>query len=190
MKLPPLRLRIGPRWIALAILGAVIAVPLAGLAVEARMLQRADEDHDEIAAQIADLGRVGARKPGLLQHRDALRASLGQGDRFLAGANAAIGGANLQRLVGTIIDGAGAQMEDAAVLPAREEGAYLRVGLRVTLSTRIDPLQRVLYAVESGLPDLFIDDLEVRTAEPGAADPVLSITFGVYGYMPRSGTPA
>ncbi|MFE0759005.1 type II secretion system protein GspM [Inquilinus sp. NPDC058860] len=190
MKTPALRLHIGPRWIALAILGIVVALPLAGLAVEARMLLRAGEERDEIAARVADLERVAARQPGLLQRRDALRASLGQGDRFLAGANAAIGGANLQRLVGTIIDGAGAQMEDAAVLPAREEGAYLRVGLRVTLSTRIDPLQRVLYAVESGLPDLFIDDLEIRTAEPGAADPVLSITFQVYGYMPGAGKPA
>ncbi|MDR6290878.1 hypothetical protein E9232_003404 [Inquilinus ginsengisoli] len=178
------------RWLALALLVALIAAPLAGLGVALGALWRADARYAALSQDAARFAGVEASRPELAAQRDALKAGLGQGARFLGGTNAAISGADLQRLVGTIVARSDAQIDNTLVLPAREEGAYLRIGLRVTLSTRIGPLQHILYDLEAGQPSLFIDALQIRAEDRQAPDPALSVTFDIYGYRPGSGRPA
>jgi general secretion pathway protein M len=175
--------RFPTRWLALALLIALVAIPLAGLGVALSALWRADAEVAVLGDTASRFEAVAATRPDLATRRDALKAGLGQGARFLGGAGAAISGAELQRLVGDIAARSEAQIDNALVLPARTEGAYQRIGLRVSLSTRIGPLQRILHALEAGQPSLFVDALQVR-AEDLAADPVLSVTFDVYGYRP------
>jgi general secretion pathway protein M len=175
--------RFPTRWLALALLIALVAIPLAGLGVALSALWRADAEVAVLGDTASRFEAVAATRPDLATRRDALKAGLGQGARFLGGAGAAISGAELQRLVADIAARSEAQIDNALVLPAWAEGAYQRIGLRVALSTRIGPLQRILHALEAGQPSLFVDALQVR-AEDLAADPVLSVTFDVYGYRP------
>ena len=179
--------RLPSRWLALALLAALVAAPLAGLGVGLTALWRSDAEAAMLADSADRLEAVAAVRPELATQRDALKAGLGQGKRFLGGANAAISGAELQRLVGTLVARSAAQVDNTLVLPVRGEGAYLRIGLRVTLSTRIGPLQRILYDLEAGQPSLFVEALQIRAEDRQAPDPALSVTFDVYGYRPGSG---
>jgi general secretion pathway protein M len=176
--------RFPTRWLALALLIALVAIPLAGLGVALSALWRADAEVAVLGDTASRFEAVAATRPDLATRRDALKAGLGQGARFLGGAGAAISGAELQRLVADIAARSEAQIDNALVLPARAEGAYQRIGLRVALSTRIGPLQRILHALEAGQPSLFVDALQIRAEDREAADPVLSVTFDVYGYRP------
>lgn len=180
-------LRFPARWLALALLVALVAIPLAGLGIALSGLWRADAEAATLADTAARFETIAATRPDLAARRDALKAGLGQGERFLGGAGAAISGAELQRLVGDVAARSEAQIDNVLVLPARAEGAYQRIGLRVTLSTRIGPLQRILHALEAGQPSLFVDALQIRTEDRETADPVLSVTFDVYGYRPGAG---
>lgn len=175
------------RWLALVLLAALIAAPLAGLGAAIGALWRADADYAALTDNAARFETVAALRLELAAQRDGLKSGLGQGERFLSGVNAAISGADLQRLVGETVARAQAQIDNTLVLPARDEGAYQRIDLRVTLSTRIGPLQRILYDLEAGTPSLFIDALQLRAEDRQTPDPVLSVTFDVYGYRPRSG---
>jgi general secretion pathway protein M len=183
-------IRFPSRWLALALLLGLVAAPLAGLGLGWAALERAEGAEAALADTAARVERVAASRGDLVAQRDALKAGLGQGARFLGGANAAISGADLQRLVGEVATRSQAQIDNALVLPAREEGAYLRIGLRVTLSTRIGPLQHILYQLESGQPSLFIDSLQIRADDAQGPDPGLSVSFDVYGYRPGAGGPA
>lgn len=182
-------LRLPARWLALALLIALVAIPLAGLGAMLSGLWRADAEAAALADTASRLEAVAATRPDLIARRDALQAGLGRGEHFLGGAGAAISGAELQRLAGDIAARSEAQIDNMLVLPARAEGAYQRIGLRVALSTRIGPLQRILHALEAGQPSLFVDALQIRTEDREAADPVLSVTFDVYGYRPGAGGP-
>ncbi|MGK9171314.1 type II secretion system protein M [Inquilinus limosus] len=181
-------LRLPARWLALALLVALVAIPLAGLGIALSGLWRADVEAAALADTASRFETVAATRPDLAARRDALKAGLGQGERFLGGAGAAISGAELQRLVGDIAARSEAQIDNVLVLPARAEGAYQRIGLRVSLSTRIGPLQRILHALEAGQPSLFVDALQIRAEDREAADPVLSVTFDVTGYRPGGAT--
>jgi len=176
--------RFPTRWLALALLIALVATPLAGLGVMLSGLWKADAEVAALADTASRFEAIAFTRPDLAARRDALKAGLGQGERFLAGAGAAISGAGLQRLVGDVAARSEAQIDNALVLPARPEGAYQRIGLRVALSTRIGPLQRILHALEAGQPSLFVDALQIRTEDREVADPVLSVSFDVYGYRP------
>ncbi len=177
-------LRLPARWLALALLIALLAIPLAGLGVALSGLWRADDEAAALADTASRFEAVAATRPDLVARRDALRAGLGRGEHFLGGTSAAISGAELQRLVGEVAAGSEAQIDNMLVLPARPEGAYQRIGLRVSLSTRIGPLQRILYSLEAGQPSLFVDALQVRAEDREAADTVLSVTLDIYGYRP------
>src|SRR5881296_3752708 len=66
-----------------------------------------------------------------------------------------------------------------------------RVAIRLDMSAPILPLLRVLQGLESGVPLLFVDNLDIQSRsvpllQEGAAEqePMLAVGFDVYGYLP------
>ena len=106
---------------------------------------------------------------------------------YLPGETAAITGAALQRLVVDTIEAAGGRLTESEVSPpsaAEEEPG--RIDLRVSFDTEIVGLQRILHALESRLPILFVRALNVRSAETGEVGPEVSpplrVVLSVGGY--------
>ncbi|MCP5159599.1 MAG: hypothetical protein H6975_09330 [Gammaproteobacteria bacterium] len=50
-------------------------------------------------------------------------------------------------------------------LPVIEEGGVVRVAVSVTLQGSVDTLQKTLYGLESQVPLLFMDDLQVTARQ-------------------------
>lgn len=136
----------------------------------------------------------------LADSRDALRARLQEVQAepssqagYLTGESETLVAAELQNLVRTTVERNGGRLESTQILPAASEGAFRRVSLRVRMSTDTDGLFKILYDLESALPYLFLDGIDIASRERRMRGPtggpeagMLSVSYDVYGYM-RSG---
>lgn len=180
------------RIIAVAILVAVIALPYR------LIVQPLLESYDEADAQAALQYELLARYRHLAESRAELQARLQEVQAkpaaqagYLAGESESLVAAELQNLVRSAIERDGGRLESTQVLPPVTEGAFRRITLRVRMFTDNHGLFQIFYDLESSLPYLFLDGIDIgsyerrsrTTAEEGGN---LSVGYDVYGYM-RSG---
>jgi general secretion pathway protein M len=182
------------RLIAVALLIAAVALPYR-LIVQP-LLQSYDERANAAATQYDLL----VRYRNLADSRARLRARLQEIQAepssqagYLTGESETLVAAELQNLVRTTVERNGGRLESTQILPPVSEGAFRRVTLRVRMSTDTDGLFRILYDLESTLPYLFLDGLDIASRERRARRSIsgpegggLSVGYDVYGYM-RSG---
>jgi general secretion pathway protein M len=107
---------------------------------------------------------------------------------FLRSGAAALSAAEAQEYIRGMVDAAGGRLVTMQALPAKEEGRYRQVSAQVQLAANIHALRRILHAVESHVPMLFIENLTVKTQVPGnfkpapGAEPEMFVTFDMHGY--------
>ena len=182
------------RFIAVALLVAAIALPWR-LIVQP-LLQSYDERAEALTAQ----RNLLARYRNLADSRAQLRARLQviqteptSQAGYLTGESETLIAAELQNLVRTTIERNGGRLESTQILAPVSEGAFRRLTLRVRMSADTDGLFRILYDLESMLPYLFLDSLDIASRERRTRRSVsspegsaLSVSYDIYGYM-RSG---
>jgi general secretion pathway protein M len=173
---------------------AVLLVLLAGvwLAAAEPWLGALGRYDDEIGQARMTLGRhfnLGAEKAGLQGQLEALRRDRARGQGLLPGANAQLAAADLQGRVKRVVEANGSVLRSTQVLPTRDEAGYRQVGIRISIEAEVDGLQKMLHALESATPHLFVTNLDVRArqvragragAERAAG---MAVTLDVYGYM-------
>ncbi len=180
------------RLLALALLVAVIAVawivlvePIrAAFDTQAARIERASE-------LLARYERALDDEADLRAEIEGLRKSDGGPDPFLKGASTQIIAANLQNQIQTLVAGEPGDIRSIQVLPETEEAGFEKIGLRVTLTAGIPAMQKIFYDIESSVPTLFIDNLDVRTnvrrrRRNQEATNRVQIRFDVFGYRKRT----
>jgi len=182
------------RIVALALLVAAVALPYR------LVVQPLQAEYASLTEAAASRQDMLDRYRRLADSREALRAQLArlqdepssQGG-YLSGESETLVAAELQNLVRTIVERSGGKLESTQILPATTEGAFRRVTLRVRMAADSEGLFRILYDLESMLPYLFLDSLDIvsrdrrgsgQAKSQGAG--TLSISYDVFGYM-RSG---
>jgi general secretion pathway protein M len=100
-----------------------------------------------------------------LRHLEAYRQD------FLAGANEAVIGAELQARLRAIVTSNQSELLSAQVLPSRKIGDLASVGLRLQVRCSLESLQRILHSIETSQPLLFIDRAILRQEPIGASGP-------------------
>ena len=179
------------RIVAVALLVAAIALPYRLIVAPLR------EDYqqltDEVASRrdmLARYQRLADSREGLRQQLQTLRENPAAQAGYLTGDSETLVAAELQNLVRTIVERGGGPLESTQILPPPTEGAFRRVTLRVRMSSDTDGLFRILYDLESMLPYLFLDGLDIvsrerRGGRPGtqAGAAALSVSYDVFGYM-------
>jgi general secretion pathway protein M len=179
------------RIIALALLAAAIALPYRLIVAP---LQEGYRELTEEAASRRDVldryRRLADSREELRQRLETLRDNPAAQTGFLTGESETLVAAELQNLVRSVVERTGGRLESTQVLPSVTEGPFRRVTLRVRMSATIDGLTRVLYDLESMLPYLFVDSLDVVSRErrggrqtPQAGESTLSVSYDVFGYM-------
>jgi hypothetical protein len=94
-----------------------------------------------------------------------------------------------QEDVGAKIEKNGGKLRSIQILPVKTDGDFKRVSVRVQLTATLGSFARILYALESGKPYVFIDNLDVKNRRGRKAkqkeeeDPELVIRFDLYGYL-------
>jgi general secretion pathway protein M len=145
------------------------------------MLQRFDRLGDARAALEAQLKAI--------EERPASAAY------YLAGATDALAAAALQERVTQLIDSSGASIVSIQTLPSSEEQGLRRVAIRLQMASELAPLVRILHGLETGVPVLFLDSIELQSYNVPYGDenepqvePQLTVGFDLYGYLPPGGS--
>ncbi len=184
--LPPKSRRlvaVGLLAVVLLALYSFVAGPLLASYVDSR---REAADLGATLAKYRDLGRD---IPALQKQLDDLHRQGATGAGYLEGHNETLIAAALQERLKSAVLQTGGRLNSTQVLARDENGKTQRVAVRGQMQLNIAALQHVLYALESGAPYLFIDNLDVRPMvnargpQTAGSDALLDVHFDVYGYM-------
>lgn len=110
---------------------------------------------------------------------------------YLPGGTPALAGAALQTLIGNIVTSTGGRVTESEVVEPDEAEDQSQISLRISFETDIRNLQRVLFALETGVPILLVKGLDVRSigaAEvPATESPPLRVVMVVGAYLETQG---
>ena len=171
--------------LALLLVWEVVADPLIGW-----YGQRADEVSRQRLLAARMQARVAAL-PALRRQVATLRHAGPAKSALLAGRTDAIAAADLQGLIQDMATGAGTALSSTEALPARQQGAYRRVALRISFNATLPVLVQLLQSLDGSSPRMLVDDLQLHTspiivAQNHDAAPPLDATMTVIGF--RAGT--
>jgi general secretion pathway protein M len=129
----------------------------------------------------ADLPRVERELAGLQDKRPAAAG-------FLPAASDTLAAADLQNQIKTFVETAGGALKSLQSLPVHEEGSVRRVAVRVQMSGGIEAMQQVLYAIETTVPLLFVDSLDIQgraERQKGGSEDLITLDsrFDVSGFI-------
>lgn len=159
------------RKAALSFLALAVAVVLAIIAVPLWLSHRHyDEALDDIDRRLVRYERLAAARPELQQKLEAVRA-LGSRKYFLKASAASLSAAEIQERVRQFIEGNGGRLISVQVGQPKEEGRFRQVTVTVQANASIVGTRKLLYAIETAEPYLFVDSLTVRAQVPPGFKP-------------------
>jgi general secretion pathway protein M len=167
--------------LALAIHLAILSPVLAFYAGNEAMLAQRGEVLRRYESAVRDLPRLRASA----QHAAETPQT---GALLLAGDSDALAGAELQTALKQLAEQQGARMASAASLPAQDEGAFRRVGVRIALTGDLPVLTSLLRSMREAQPALVVGHFELRSdggADGEEANPTLIAALDVFGYRAK-----
>ena len=177
----------GRRTAALLLVGVAIAV-LALVVVPFYLLNR---KYDAALADLSDrldrYRRVIASRGAATQQLEAMRA-LEPRKGFLRSGAPALSAAEAQEALRTIIEANGGKLITMQAPIAKEDSRYRQLTVNVQLSGTIFALRKILHAIETNQPALFVESLQVRSQVPAnfkpnpGAEPEVYMQMDVSGY--------
>jgi general secretion pathway protein M len=176
------------RRAAVAILVVVVAAAVAIVAVPYWLLHRHyDVALTEAKDRLDRFSRIAATRDAVTAQRDAMRAKETR-RLFLRSGPPALSAAEAQETVRGLIEASGARLITMQAPVSKEEGRYRLLTANVQLTANIQALRKILAAVETSVPYLFIDNLTVRSQVPATfkpapgGEPEMFVQFDVSGY--------
>jgi Tfp pilus assembly protein PilO len=167
--LPPAGLPDSParrRALALGLLLVAIVLLVFGLLLPILESQAEAVDHeDRQRSLLARLERIVAQGPALRREVEALDADLAAPDLLLRAPSASQAAAQLQEAVRRIAEAEGIAIDSSQALAPVPQGPLLRVGLRVELRAPIEPLSRILQALDAHRPHLVIREAVIAAPD-------------------------
>lgn len=187
-------------WIArlAAVLLLVLAIQAAYvLLVEPIVIGYRETDRavDEVNDQLSHFRRLAAMRPVLADQLDQLAAEQGSGTYYLSGGTDALAAAGLQDRVSALVEGNRGVLRSIQPLAGVDEQGFRRITLRIQITATIESLFETIYALETGMPVLFVENLDIRSrftrrrsgqaiAQEALDAPLLIVAFDLSGYMP------
>ncbi len=188
----------GRRGQAVALALLVAACGLVWAAVASPLLGWYGARAQHLAEQrmmLAHMARTAASLPALRRAAGSATTGGPPAAALLAGQTDAIAGATLQGMVQDMATAAGATLTSTEALPGAQQGAFRRIGLRVSLGGDWPVLVALLQAVESNPVHLLVDDLQLHAAarnQPGNSHlgpASIEASFVVLGFRPGHEAP-
>ena len=182
------------RFLAVALLLAVLmAAHALVVGPLLAVFDRLNTTWAENADLLAHYHRVSATLGALQMAREDLEDDANVAPAYLTTTSLTLAATELQNRLNSAVQRHGARLIGTRILDPVEDGAFQRIGMRVTLTTTLAPLQRILYELEAAVPFLFIDGLVIqrqvsRTSQraeipsPAASDPPLDVSFDLLAY--------
>jgi hypothetical protein len=181
------------RVAALGLLAAALAVLMFGVAMPIVQrfegLARSMEDQHRQLAQFTAAAAQEASVRTLEQRRQA-EFALGE---FVAGESELVVQANLQTTLAGIAQASGVRIRSARKLPDRERAPFKLTGVSIALSTDIESLRKLLHAIETARPYLFVEAASISPLGGGNPAPgapaLLEVRLDVFAALRRREPP-
>lgn len=176
------------RALAVALLVAV----LAGLAMLVYVpWKQAHRHYDEAIEDRLDRTarylRIAAQRKNVEDNIALIKKQ--NASRFYLRASApALAAAEVQQMVQTIIEADELRVESTQIAPHKDEGSRRKITVNYRLRGPLPTVHKALYALETAMPYLYVDNLVIRstvtrdfTAVPGI-EPVVIVQFDLYAF--------
>ena len=180
------------RWLALGLLVLVLLLvifvvisPLVSTGLEYY------EQKQELAFRLQRSINIVARKDSVAENVERIKQQYQQQNYFSTRDTEALTSADLQKFIKTAISKAGGQLTSTQVLPGRNEDGLNRVTVKVRMSGDIEALRSVLQDIESSMPVMIVDQIDIRPVRGKRnrktrkieSSNQLNINFQVAGFM-------
>jgi general secretion pathway protein M len=176
------------RSLAVGLLVLAVLMGIAAVALLAWLpYNRYERELADRRDKLERFSRIAAARGEVARQLEAMRAKDSR-KFFLRSGAAALTAAEAQEYVRDMVQSAGGRLVTMQALPAKEEGRYRQVSAQVQLAANIFALRKILHAIESHVPMLFIENLTVKTQVPGnfkpaaGAEPEMFVSFDLHGY--------
>lgn len=174
--------------LALVVLALVFALVALALAVPVVLAHRHyDAAIEQLTDRMVRYQRIIAMAPGLKAGLEQVKASDSR-KFYLKNAAPALAAAEIQEFAKTVIEAQSGKLTSIQIIPHKDEGGYRQIAVSLQFSGSIISIQKILYALETRQPYLFVDNLSVRSrlmsnyrAVPGA-EPEYFVQLDLIGY--------
>jgi len=176
------------RRLALGLLVGAIVLVIAAVAVPVWFFYR---HYDNALAESLDkldrYRRIAATRPEIARDLEVMR-SHDPRRFFLRSGAAALSAAEAQEVLRSIIEAGGGRLITMQAPSSRDDGRYRQVTVNVQLTANVIALRKILSAIETRTPYVFVDNLMVRSQVPSnfkpgpGAEPEMFVQFDVSGY--------
>ena len=147
---------------------------------------------DGLESRLKQLQRAAAIGDSLQPQYEQLKRWQTSDAQYLKSNSAALAAAELQRLVKRILVAKNAEVVSTQILTTRQEEGFDRVSLKVRIRGELQNIVQAFYAIETGEPFVFLDNVSVRASRGRrvrgqvATLQTLDIDMELIGYMPHS----
>jgi general secretion pathway protein M len=187
------------RTLAIVLAATVLLALIGAVAAPAWFLhQRYDEEIERLERSYRAYQRAFLARPQTIERLEAVK-SLDASNLYLKATNPSLATAELQDKVSAIFNGNNARILTTQVPPPRDEGRFKQIIVNVQGYANAPNLRKMLVALETSQPLIFLDNFSVRSqvpfnyrGQPGV-EPDMFVTFDAMAYMmqePRVATPA
>jgi len=169
------------------LLGVVIAIALVVTLPVWLLHRHYDEAIADNAGKLDRYSRIAGTRPEVAKQLEAMRSKEPR-RFFLRSGAAALSAAEAQEAIRGIVEGNGGKLISMQPPTSKEEGRYRQITSSVQIQANIFALRKILHAIETNVPYLFVDNLAVRTQVPPGHrplpgnEPEMFVTFDVAGY--------
>lgn len=179
------------RLLAAGLLLLVIGATVAAVAVPAYVLyHRYDEAQIVTLERIDRYRRVSSQRADHQRALDTLKAR--ESARFFLKSSAPnLGGSELTDLVRPMLEANGSRLTSIQPPTVKDEGGFRVYSLSVGFNSTPASLQKTLYAIETSIPYLYIENMTLRATVPRGykpppnQEPEVSATMEVQAYGPK-----
>jgi len=175
------------RRAAIGLLFAAALGTLAVIVIPFYMLNRYyDNALEDYSGKLDRFRRIAGSRTAASQQLDALR-SVEPRKGFLRSGAPALSAAEAQEALRTIIEANGGRLITMQAPVSKEEGRYRQLTVNVQLTGTVFALRKILHAIETNQPALYVDNLQVRSQVPANFRPQPGNEPDVYMQMDVTG---
>jgi len=134
-------------------------------------------------------GRIAATRGDLTRQLEAIRAGEPR-KLYLRSGGPALSAAEASEALRGLIESGGGRLITMQAPTYKDEGRYRQISVNVQLTGNIFAVRKILNAIETNVPYLFVDNLTVRTTVPSTfrpqpgQEPEMFVQLDVSGYAP------
>ena len=185
------------RWLAVGLLLLVIATVVFVVVLPlVNMGMAYHEEKNDLLFRLQRQQTIAGRQQQVSEALETIKQQFQEQGYFSTSSTEALVSAELQNIVKTAVSDAGGQLTSTQGLPGIQQNGFFRIAVKVRMTGTIEALVSVLNTIESAVPILVVDQLDinpvrgVRNTKTRQIEPSdqLNVSFQVVSFM-RSQTP-